>query len=354
MVFEGKKMIACCLGSLLFYSLLILTSEETNYSYILNTTGKERQVAAWISSTLNIGNWTLAEHDDQYFKRDAGKIDLRLVSGAQYRQMNPNLYKETKVLNITSNIQSKDLNKDISGSVTQENTTITKDNNIQPTVTQNKETGLTTDGKTTITKTEVVQNKTPDTINQNVVNQNTDVAVQKAEDPAISNKTIFQKFRAQSIAQASSWSMIIKIRDGVYNDGHAYIINMSYGEAEYLQNSTKILFTSEKMVYPINPYSAFGNMNTNYIYKKVNNFALIREYAAFTFLKSYTCMMDITLNFSTTKETLIKDIETKNLEGSMTIKNTSSNNKTCFPDMTVQLSRETDNLGVKSARYSIF
>ena len=285
-----------------------------------------------------------------------GKIDLRLAPGVPSLQNpNYNIVNTTTVLTNTTSeptITRTDQinNKQISGTVSQDVNTSTE------TITKNTSTEISTNQENQpkapeTTKPDIIQDASPGTINSNTPQQNQDT--NQTTDIA-NQKNIFQKFRQQSIAQATSWSMIMKLRDGQYNDGHAYIINMSYGEANFLPDRTKIQFTSDKFVYPINPYYAFGNMNRQELYKKVNNYALVREYDSFSFTKSYTCMMDITLEFLTTRGTLLMDIETKKLEGTMKIKGTNQDGKLCFPDITVDLSRMQDDLTGKSARYSIY
>jgi hypothetical protein len=98
----------------------------------------------------------------------------------------------------------------------------------------------------------------------------------------------------------------IKVRDGIYNDGHAYILNMGYGEVEYLPELTRVFFTSTKMVFPAVTYFGFRGVNTNL--NRIPNYAIAREYSGFSYQRAFNCSMSMTFEFDTTTKTLKQDI----------------------------------------------
>lgn len=81
----------------------------------------------------------------------------------------------------------------------------------------------------------------------------------------------------------ATWTAIIKIRDGQYNDEHAFILNMRYGTIDYGEKLTKLTFSSANFVPPFVPYMQYMRQSQNLSKKKIPNYAILREYDTFSY-----------------------------------------------------------------------
>jgi hypothetical protein len=143
----------------------------------------------------------------------------------------------------------------------------------------------------------------------------------------------------------------LKVRDGIYNDGHAYILNMGYGEVEYLPELTRVFFTSTKMVFPAVTYFGFRGVNTNL--NRIPNYAIAREYSGFSYQRAFNCSMSMTFEFDTTTKTLKQDISNYQMNGVLKIAPLNTD-QPCFPNLEIHLARSSEKEELKAAHFSIY
>lgn len=143
----------------------------------------------------------------------------------------------------------------------------------------------------------------------------------------------------------------MKVRDGIYNDGHAYILNMGYGDVEYLPSLTRVFFSSTKMVFPAVKYFGFRGVDTNL--NRIPNYAIVREYSGFSYQRAFNCSMSMTFEFDTTTKTLHQDISAYQMNGVLKISPLDTD-KGCFPNLEIHLTRTSEKEELKAAHYSIY
>lgn len=86
----------------------------------------------------------------------------------------------------------------------------------------------------------------------------------------------------------TGWTAVMKIRDGKYNDGHSFFINMRFGDITYEKDKTIIKFSAFDMIPLPTPIFRYYQSSSKDI-KKGNNYATLREYDTFSLIKSSTC-----------------------------------------------------------------
>lgn len=252
-----KQILIGCLVVWLLYVVLFNNVTKDDYSWILKIKDDKTKVSAWITSTTFVGKWSRSDTrlGTSNLNSYDGIIDLRVAPNLKLLHKGSDLIKGNDINDASYNMPVKIESKSENGEIA--------------------------------TPAEIIDDTPTHTY-----------------------------YNISTSEYQTGWTAVMKLRDGPYNDGHSFFINMRFGDITYEKTKTIIKFNSEDMVPPPTPFFSYSSRSSNEKKEKINNVASLREYETFSLIKSSNIALQVIFQFDTAIDSLTKDILNNKLNGS--------------------------------------